>query len=148
MSSRTQDYATKYLELVLENQAIPLIGDASGLQPSGADGDLYLALHTSAPSGTDQTSNEAAYTSYARQALSRTQADGDWTIAAGAATNANDVTFPEATGGSETNTHWSIGTAVSGTGYILWSGALSASIPVTTGVTPEVPAGELDITAT
>lgn len=65
--------------LLFDNTAFAKIGDASGLQPSAADGSFYVGLHTDSPgAGGDQTTNECAYTSYARVAVARTA--GGWTI--------------------------------------------------------------------
>lgn len=64
----------------------------------------------------------------------------------GAATNAALVQFPKATGGSETATHFAIGTASSGTGKILFRKALTSNLAISTNVQPQFPAGDLDIT--
>lgn len=64
----------------------------------------------------------------------------------GAATNAALVQFPKATGGSETATHFAIGTASSGTGKILFRKALASNLAISTNIQPQFPAGDLDIT--
>jgi hypothetical protein len=96
---------------------------------------LYVSLHTANP-GTNapQTTSEAAYTSYARQAVTRS--GGGFTVTANAVSPAANVTFPAATGGSEIETYFGIGTAISGTGKLLYSGAISPTITVVTGVQP------------
>jgi hypothetical protein len=53
------------------------------------------------------------------------------------------VTFPEATSGSETITHFAIGDAVSGAGNILYFGSLSASVAVAAGITIKFNAGNI-----
>jgi hypothetical protein len=63
-----------------------------------------------------------------------------------AVTNAATISFPAATGGSNTITHFAVGTASSGAGKVLYKGALSASLAVSSGITPQFAAGELDIT--
>lgn len=143
--SKGNTFETELLDHVLNNTNIALIGDATGLLASAADGDLYVALHTGDPGEAgNQTTNEATYTSYARVAVSR---DGTkWTVGSGAAANAAAITFPACTGGTNTITHFSVGTASSGTGKILYKGALSASLAVSSGVTPEFAIGNLDIT--
>ena len=60
--------------------------------------------------------------------------------------NADVITFPQATGGSETATTFVVGTVVSGAGKILYSGALTAGLAISNGITPEFAAGELDVT--
>lgn len=133
------------LKLILANVTDPLVGDAIGLIGSTTAGNLYLALHTSSPgSAGNQTTNEAAYTGYARIPISR--ATGSWTFSASnpaQGVNTNATAFALCSGGSaETETDFSLGTALSGAGKILFYGPLGASVPVTPGVTtPTVAAG-------
>ena len=101
---------------------------------------LYVALHTADPgdAGTQSTS-EATYTGYARVAVARTS--GGWTISGSSPTQvvpAAAITFPACTAGSSTITYFSIGVASSGATSILYSGAVSPSIAVTAGVTPQL----------
>lgn len=92
-----------------------------------------LALHTGDPgeAGTQLTS-EAAYGAYARVNVARTS--GGWSVAAGVATLVANASFPEATSGSETETHFSVGSTV--TNYLMYSGTVTPNIVVSTGVTP------------
>lgn len=106
------------------------IGDATGLRGSSTAGNLYVSLHTADPGeGGSQNTSEATYTSYARVAVPRSNAG--WN---GSRYNANTVPFPTATGGSETITHWGIGTSSSGAGLLICSGAFDASLAVSNGV--------------
>jgi hypothetical protein len=143
--SKSNAFENAILLLIFNNDAIALIGDASGLQPSGGDGSLYISLHTADPgeAGT-QTTNEIAYTSYARVAVARTT--GGWTVSSNAVTNAATVTFPTGSGGSGTATHFGIGASSSGTGLLLYKGALAGSLVCGSGVTPTFPAGDIDVT--
>ena len=103
---------------------------------------LYLALHTADPGeGGNQTTNEAGYTGYQRVAVAK-DATG-WDITDNQASNAALIQFPQCTGGSETITHVSIGTAVTGTGQILYSGALNASLNVSNLIQPQFAVGAL-----
>ena len=96
---------------------------------------LYVSLHTANPgTAAPQTTSEAAYTGYARQAVTRSNAG--FTVTGASVSPAANVTFPAATGGSETETYFGIGTAVSGTGKLLYSGAISPTIAVVAGVQP------------
>lgn len=141
--SKGNTWETELLQLVFNNTAAALIGDASGLQPSATAGSLYVSLHTGDPGEAgNQETNEAAYTSYARVAVARSGAG--WTVSGNAVTNAALVQFPQCTGGSETETHFAIGTASSGAGKILYKGALSASLAVSSGIQPQFGAGDLD----
>lgn len=140
--SATNSFETALLSLIFANDAIANIGDASGLQPSSADGNLYVALFTADPTESGLTANECAYTSYARVAVSRTNG---WTVSGNGVENAAAITFPQATGGSETATHFAIMTA-SSSGDMLFSGALGSSQAIASGTTPEFAAGGLTIT--
>ncbi len=147
--SRTDAYESDYLGLLFTNISIANIGDAGGLLKSVADGVFFISLHTGDPGETgDQTTSEATFTSYARKSVARGVAE--WTVAGTAPTtvdNDNAITFITATGGSETITHVGIGTDSSGVGNLLWSGALDVSRAVSSGVTVEFAAGELNVTA-
>lgn len=126
---------TALLNLLFKNQVWANIGDASGLQPSATAGSLYVALHTADPGEAgDQTTNEAAYTGYARVAVARTA--GGWSVSGATVSNVGTVQFGECTAGSATATHFSVGTGASGAGSIIYSGALSASRAISAGITP------------
>lgn len=144
--SATNAFETAILEHILQNANIANIGDATGLRGSSTAGSLYVSLHTSDPGETgDQTTNEATYTSYARVAVARSS--GGWTVSGDNGSNAAAITFPAATGGTNTITHFGIGTDSSGSGNLLLKGALSSSLAVSSGITPSFAIGELDVTA-
>jgi len=84
----------------------------------------------------DQTTNEAAYGSYAREAVARTS--GGFTVTGNSAALASAVNFTQATSGTETETHFSLGTASTGTGILEFSGTVTPNISVSTGVTPQL----------
>lgn len=143
--SKSNTFENNLLLHIFQNAAITLIGDAAGVLPSAAAGNLYVSLHTADPTeGGDQTSSEATYTSYARVAVPRTS--GGWTVTGNAVENTAVVTFPTCTGGSNTITHFGIGASSSGAGKLLYSGALAASLAVSNGIAPEFAAGDIDIT--
>lgn len=143
--SASNTFESDILLLLLNNTNIANLGDATGVRGSSTAGSVYIALHTADPGETgNQTTSEATYTSYARVAVARSSAG--WTISGTAPTqaaNAAAVTFPACTGGSNTITHFSIGRDTSGTGEILLSGALTASLAVSNGITPNFAIGTL-----
>jgi hypothetical protein len=140
--SKTNAWETALLNLLFANTNAANIGDATGLRGSSTAGSLYLSLHTADPGEAgSQTTNEVAYTSYARVALARNGVA--MTVSGNAASLAADATFPAGTGGSGTATHWGLGTAVSGAGVLLYKGAISPSIVCGSGVTPILNAGTL-----
>jgi hypothetical protein len=124
-----------------ENQVVEATFGTGSVTPAS---NLYVSLHTADPgeAGTQPT-NEATYGGYARQPIA---ANTGWTIVNDNAVNAADINFPEATSGSETATHFAIGQNVSGAGEILYFGALSSSVAVSTGVTVKITAGNLSVT--
>lgn len=143
--SKSNAFENSLLQLLFNNVDIANIGDAGGIQNSAAAGSLYLALHTADPGEAgDQTTNECAYTSYARIAVARTA--GGWTVATNTATNFALAQFPECTGGSETITHVSIGVASAGASVIMYSGALTSSRSVSSGIQPQFAATALTVT--
>lgn len=143
--SKSNTFENDLLQLIFNNVDIADVGDAGGLQNSATAGSLYLALHTGDPGEAgNATTSECAYTSYARVAIARTV--GGWTVATNTATNAALAQFPECTGGSETITHVSITTASSGASKILYSGALTASRSVSSGIQPQFAINALVVT--
>ncbi len=134
------------LSLLFENDNFDNIGDATGIQGSTAAGNLEISLHTGTlTDASTQTTTEAAYTSYARVDVARSTAQ--WTVTSGTASNDNAITFPQATGGSETETDFGIGSDV--VANELWIyGALTSSLAVSNGITPEFAAGDLDVSVT
>ena len=128
--------------LIFNNDDLANIGDASGLQGSAADGNLYAALYTTDPTDAD-TGTEATYTSYARVAVARTV--GGWTITGGVITNAATITFPTSTGTDNTITHIAIRTAAAA-GDLLYHGALVSAILVETDDIPKFAIGNFSLT--
>lgn len=142
--SATNAFETALLTLYFNNTDHANVGDAAGIQNSATAGSFYISLHTGDPGEAgDQTTSEATYTSYARVAVARSGAG--WTIASANVSNAAAITFPAATGGSNTITHFGIGSDSSGAGNLFFKGALSASLAVSAGITPSFAIGELDV---
>ena len=133
------------LDLIFTNVDWANIGDAGGLQNSATAGSFYISLHTANPDETgDQTTNEVAYTSYARVAVARSGAG--FTRTSSTVENAALVQFPQCTGGSATATHFGIGTASSAAGNLIFKGALTSSLAISNGIQPQFAAGALDVT--
>lgn len=99
---------------------------------------LYLSLHTGDPGEAgDQSTSEISYTGYARVAVLRTA--GGWTVTANVVTPVAAITFGQMTAGAGgTATFVGIGTAASGAGILLFSGALSPTLAVVNGFTPQI----------
>lgn len=142
--SKSDTFETDLLNLIFVNTDIALIGDAAGLQNSATAGSLYVSLHTADPdeAGT-QATNETAYTNYARVAVARTV--GGWTVSGNTVSNAALVQFAQCGVTGATLTHFGVGTDASGAGKLLYSGALTSPLAVSSGIQPQFAAGDLDI---
>jgi hypothetical protein len=137
------------MKLLLQNIAWPNLGDASGLQPSGAAGNLYIALHSANPTaaaGGVQTTDEIAYTGYGRVAVVRSAVG--FNVVNEVGSNAAAVAFLECTAGSANATHFSVGVAETGAGEIVYAGPLGSPRSISGGITPIFNAGTLSGTAT
>lgn len=128
-------FINDYLKLILNATPIANIADNASSSPLT---NLYFALETANPAAAgDQTTSEAAYTSYARVAVARTT--GGFTAStAQSSSPVATVSFPAATGGSETETYATLGTATSGSGKLLYYGTITPSLAVANGVTPQL----------
>jgi len=133
------------LGLIFNAAAIANLADNASSSPVT---NLYVSLHTANPGvGGDQTTNEAAYTNYARFAVARTT--GGWAApSSGATSNAVLIQFPQCGASGATVTHVAIGTAVSGSGKVLYAGALNDSLPIANLIQPQFAVGALDVTET
>lgn len=144
----SDDYERFVLRLLFRNEDIIELGDAGGCIGSSTAGSLYVALHTADPTeGGDQTTNEVAYTSYARVAVARSSTD--WTSVGNVISNASLVQFPTCTGGSATVTHFSVGVddgTATFTPRIIAYGALASPLTIVSGIQPQFAAGSLVIT--
>ena len=144
--SKGNTFENDLLLLIFNNTNAADIGDGTGLRGSSTAGSLYVSLHTSNPDETgNQTAGECNYGSYDRVPVARSGAG--WTVTANAVTNAALIQFPQCTSGTNSVTHFAVGTAAyPGTGKILYKGALSSPLSVSSGIQPQFAAGDLDIT--
>lgn len=132
--SKGNTFENDFLKLIFNATAIANIADNAASSPLTQ---LSVGLHTADPgeAGTETTS-EAAYTSYVRTMVNRNT--GGWTVTAASVSPVANIDFAAATGGSETETFFHVGTASSSTGKILYSGSISPTIAVSSGVTPRL----------
>lgn len=132
--SKGNTYENDILKLIFTAVAIANLADDAGTSPLT---NLYVSLHTADPGEAgNQATNECAYTSYARVAVARS-ASG-FTVSGNSVSPATDINFPAATGGTETATHFGIGVASSGSTKLLYSGAISPTIAISSGVQPKL----------
>lgn len=132
--SKGNTFENDLLKLIFNATAIANIADNAASSPLT---NLYVSLHTADPGEAgDQTTNETTYTSYARVAVARTS--GGWTVTGNSVSPVANIDFPACTGGTATITHFAVGVASSGTGYLLYSGTVTPNISVSSGVTPRL----------
>jgi hypothetical protein len=132
--SKGNTFENDLLKLIFNGTAIGNIADNAGTGPLT---NLYVALHTANPGEAGaQNTSECAYTGYARVAVARS--GSGWTVTGNEVNPAAEIAFPEATAGSETVTHFSIGTAASGAGKILYYGTVTPNIVIAAGVSPRL----------
>jgi len=135
----------QYLGLVFNATAMPNIADNASSSPLT---NLYLSLHTASPgTGGSQTTNETSYTNYVRVAVVRTTSG--WQLPSGGSTQNNLLTqFAQCGATGATITHVGIGTASTGSGTMLYAGALNSSLTVANLIQPQFSAGGLVVTET
>jgi hypothetical protein len=109
------------LKLAFQATSIANIADNAASSPLTS---LYLSLHTADPGAAgSQTTNETAYTNYARQAVSRSSSG--FTVSGQSVTLTSAVSFPAgATTDTDVIAYWGVGTASSSTGKLLYSGPI------------------------
>ena len=140
--SKGNTFENDWQKLVFQAVAIANIADNAATAPLT---NLYVSLHTGDPGEAgDQTTSEATYTGYARVAVARTS--GGWAVSANVIDNVAAITFPLCTAGSNTITYFGVGTLATTAGKLLYSGALTASLAVSNGITPSFAIGALDVT--
>jgi hypothetical protein len=139
--SKSNALETALLQLVFNATTFDGIAENDTTSPNTA---LFVSLHTADPgeAGT-QATNETSYTSYARVSVNRNS--GGWTVSGNTVTNTALIQFPQCTGGTATITHVGVGLASSGSTTLLYKGALSASLAVSSGIQPQFAASALSI---
>ena len=136
---------TSLLGLLITNVDAANIGDAAGLQNSATAGVFWISLTVSPghTEGGDMTTNETAYTNYARQDEARDTVQ--WTVTGDTADNDNAIGFPTGGASGATLFGFGLGDASSGAGNLQLIGDLTATLAVSAGITPSFAAGACDI---
>lgn len=134
MPGKSDTFENDWLKLVFNATAIANLADNAATSPLT---NLFVALHTADPGDTGtQTTSEATYTGYARVSVARTS--GGWTVTGNSVSPVAAISFGACTAGTNTITHFSVGVASTGATKILYAGAISPSISVSAGVTPQL----------
>lgn len=133
--SKGNTFENDWMKLIFNAVAIANIADNAGTSPLT---NLYVSLHTADPGEAgDQTTSETAYTGYARIPVLRTT--GGWTVTANSVSPVANIDFGECTaspGGAIT--FFAVGTLITGTGKILYSGTVTPNITMAVGVIPRL----------
>lgn len=141
--SKGDTFENDLLKLIFNATAIANVADNAAASPLT---NLYVSLHTADPGEAgSQTTNETAYTGYARQPVARTA--GGFTVTGNSVSPVANVSFPQCTASpGAAITHFGIGTAVSGAGKLLYSGTVTPNITMAVNVTPIIQASGSTIT--
>jgi len=132
--SKSNAFENSLLKLIFNATAIANLADNAASSPLT---NLYVSLHTADPGEAgDQSTSEVSYTSYARVAVARTT--GGWTVTNNSVSPVANIDFPAATGGTATVTYFGVGSASSGAGVLYYSGTVTPSISISSGVTPRL----------
>lgn len=140
MSGKTDVFENDILKLIFNGTAIANFADNTLTSPATT---LYLSLHTADP--TDAAPNgQSTYEvtsgvvpNYARIPIVRTSSG--WVVSGNSVSPVNPVDFPTAgagMSGTVTATYAGIGTALTGNGKLLYTGAINPVIIIAAGVTP------------
>jgi hypothetical protein len=132
--SKSNAFENSLLKLIFNATAIANLADNAASSPLT---NLYVSLHTADPGEAgDQSTSEATYTGYARVAVARTT--GGWTVTNNSVSPVSNIDFANCTAGTNTITYFGVGTASSGAGVLYYSGTVTPSISVSSGVTPRL----------
>jgi hypothetical protein len=123
---------TGIMKLLFQAVAWANMADNAATSPQA---NIAMSLHTADPGDTGTgTTSEASYTSYARVNVARTT--GGWTESSGSVTPVAAVSFPAATGGSNTITHTAAGMTGGGSSTLHMVGTVTPNIAVSNPIQP------------
>jgi fermentation-respiration switch protein FrsA (DUF1100 family) len=141
MSGKTTAFSTGFMQAALTG--VFSSAEISGLFANSASPltNLFMSLHTADPGvGGTQSTNEVTYTGYARVAIPRTTAG--WSVTGEVASLLANAVFPTCTAApGSAATFIGIGQSSSGTGELMYSGALSSNLNIAIGAAPIVASG-------
>lgn len=135
MTGKSNYWSDGLLNLLFNATALANIADNAASSPLTA---LWFSLHTADPgAGGDQTTNEIAYTSYARVSVARTVAGFPLTTSQ-VISPAAVISWPLGTGGGGVAAFFGIGIASVGAGQLLYTGTVTPNITCGVGVQPQL----------
>jgi hypothetical protein len=132
--SKGNTYENDLVKFTFQAVAIANFADNAASAPLT---NIRYSLHTGDPGETGtQTTSEAAHAPYARISVARTTAGH--TVTNNSASPSANVDFAACTSGTAAVTFAVQGTATSGAGKLMYSGAVTPTINVAAGVTPRL----------
>lgn len=156
-NNKTNSFEGDILKLIFNGTAIASLAQNHASPAT----ELFVALFTADPTEAGSFTNEANYTGYARKGVPRlSNGTTGWAVTVGTettaiggasgavATNEGNIQFGACTAGTNTITHAGICKSLSGTGTseLIIAGALTTSLAVSNGVTPQFAAGTISFT--
>ena len=140
--SKGDVFENDLMKLIFNSAAIANLADNASSGPLTA---LWVGLASADPGEAGSaTASEVGYTSYARVGVVRTTAG--WTVVNNSAMNAAAVTFPQCGATSASATYATLVLSATGNSKVCYSGALSAGLAITNGITPNFAASALIFT--
>lgn len=125
MPNMTGATASAFLQLFLNATTWASVAQNVASSPATQ---FYISLHNANPGvGGSQTTNETAYTNYARISVVRTTSG--WTVSGSNPvqySNAGVITFAQCGATGDTITHWGVGLSASGAGTLYLSGPVGS----------------------
>ena len=148
----SKTHSLNYLKLLFQNLPIAGIGDAAGLQPSAAAGNLYIRFCTDAVAvDADTLGTESAYTGYVAGGVAIPRTEAAWIVAyddgllKAIVSAVAEIVFGDCTGAPENVAYvecWANNTGNTLADRITFY-ELPAPIAITAGMTPRIQAGLL-----
>lgn len=139
MAGKSSVLAAGILNQIFKNVGVVGLFTADTAVPQ----QLWASLHTADPgSAGNQGTSEVSYTGYARPSVTRTLVGG-WTIAGDVVTPPANLSFGTAlnTTGTQVAAWFAIGTTLTGTGTLLYTGTVTPVVNIINGVLPQLTTG-------
>lgn len=138
---KSRDFSNQVLGLIFRGEPIPGLARDAAVPLTN----LYVSLHSAPVSvGGDQSNNEiTGLSGLTRLAIARTSAGWAPVSASQQMRNAALAQYGEITSGTATATDVAIGTSAGNPSTVLYTGALTASRALATGIQPQFAANAL-----
>jgi hypothetical protein len=142
-------FSNQLLKLIFQNDALPYLGNAAGLQPSSVAGNVYLRLCTDATTPDASTpGTECAYPGYVTGGVAVPRSTDNWTDD-GNEVSVSEVLFGTAGSGASENIDyveiWKNNSS-NDEAYRIGFIQLETTLAITEGKTPRFATGKLTLT--